>query len=248
MLNDYFYLKYLGARIVLFVHFYAFFCNSLLVCDLYRTPNCYGKTWRFLCPFFRNLHLRENLARDCFTSTVSTVTNSVQNIFTHLRYCDKYTVATFNNNLVWFTGAIYFVVENLRTFNQTSEFSVRPAPAQIAYIGGPPKTRQFFRPHPPADSQRIRWWDAGKMAIGLCHVPLAESAQTASGWASGHWRHAGGFRSRQAGRDGQPALHQRISFEPDGHKRDPPVRRPFITLAVWTIRCFFPWFLFLLTF
>ena len=61
----------------------------LLVCDLNRTPNCYGKTWRFLCPFFRNLHLRENLARDCFTSTVSTVTNSVQNIFTHLRYCDK---------------------------------------------------------------------------------------------------------------------------------------------------------------
>ena len=60
-----------------------------LVCDLNRTPNCYGKTWRFLCPFFRNLHLRENLARDCFTSTVSTVTNSVQNIFTHLRYCDK---------------------------------------------------------------------------------------------------------------------------------------------------------------
>ena len=67
------------------------FCNInvLLVCDLNRTPNCYGKTWRFLCPFFRNLHLRENLARDCFTSTVSTVTNSVQNIFTHLRYCDK---------------------------------------------------------------------------------------------------------------------------------------------------------------
>ena len=120
--------------------------------------------------------------------------------------------------------------------------------SQIAYIGGPPKTRQFFRPHPPADSQRIRWWDAGKMAIGLCHVPLAESAQTASGWASGHGRHAGGFRSRQAGSDGQPALHQRISFEPDGHKRDPPVRRPFITLAVSTIRCFFPWFLFLLTF
>ena len=60
-----------------------------LVCDLNRTPNCYGKIWRFLCPFFKNLHLRENLARDCFTSTVSTVTNSVQNIFTHLRYCDK---------------------------------------------------------------------------------------------------------------------------------------------------------------
>ena len=74
-----------------------YYCNytiiyilfSLLVCELNRTPNCYGKTWRFLCPFFRNLHLRENLARDCFTSTVSTVTNSVQNIFTHLRYCDK---------------------------------------------------------------------------------------------------------------------------------------------------------------
>ena len=49
---------------------------ACLVCDLNRTPNCYGKTWRFLCPFFRNLHLRENLARDCFTSTVSTVTNS----------------------------------------------------------------------------------------------------------------------------------------------------------------------------
>ena len=63
--------------------------GHLLVCDLNRTPNCYGKTWRFLCPFFKNLHLRENLARDCFTSTVSTVTNSVQNIFTHLRYCDK---------------------------------------------------------------------------------------------------------------------------------------------------------------
>ena len=52
--------------------------SCFLVCDLNRTPNCYGKTWRFLCPFFRNLHLRENLARDCFTSTVSTVTNSVQ--------------------------------------------------------------------------------------------------------------------------------------------------------------------------
>ena len=52
----------------------------LLVCDLNCTPNCYGKTWRLLCPFFRNLHLRENLARDCFTSTASTVTNSVQNI------------------------------------------------------------------------------------------------------------------------------------------------------------------------
>ena len=39
--------------------------------------------------FFRNLHLRENLARDCFTSTASTVTNSVQNIFSRLRYCDK---------------------------------------------------------------------------------------------------------------------------------------------------------------
>ena len=121
----------------------------------------------------------------------------------------------------------------------------RQLASQIAYIGGPPKTRQFFRSHPPADSQRIRWWDAGKMAIGLCHVPLAESAQTASGWASGHGRHAGGFRSRQAGSDGQPALHQRISFEPDSHKRDPPVRRPFITLAVWTIRCFFALFLIL---
>ena len=31
-------------------------------------------------PFVRNLRLRENLARDCFTSTLSTVTNSVQNI------------------------------------------------------------------------------------------------------------------------------------------------------------------------
>ena len=69
----------------------------LLVCDLNRTPNCYGKTWRLLCPFFRNLHLRENLARDCFTSTASTVTNSLQN---RLCYCDKYTVATFNNNIL----------------------------------------------------------------------------------------------------------------------------------------------------
>ena len=41
---------------------------------------------------FLGIHLRENLgylARDCFTSTASTVTNSVQNIFTRLRYCDK---------------------------------------------------------------------------------------------------------------------------------------------------------------
>ena len=30
----------------------------------------------------------------------STVTNSVENIFTHLHYCDKYTVATFKNNLI----------------------------------------------------------------------------------------------------------------------------------------------------
>ena len=66
----------------------------------YSHTNCYGKTWRPLCPFFRNLHLRENLARYCFTSTTSTVTDSVQNIFTRLRYCDKWTVATLNNNLV----------------------------------------------------------------------------------------------------------------------------------------------------
>ena len=32
-------------------------------------------------------------------------------------YCDKLTVATFNNNLVQFTGAIFFVVENLTTFD-----------------------------------------------------------------------------------------------------------------------------------
>ena len=69
---------------------WPYFGPSLwLAWDLNCTPNWYGKTWRFLCPFFRNLHLRENLARDTFTSTVSTVTNSVQNIFTHLRYCDK---------------------------------------------------------------------------------------------------------------------------------------------------------------
>ena len=84
--------NFLGMEIYLSVlnmsAFYFKHC-PLLVCDLNRTPNCYGKTWRFLCPFFRNLHLRENLARDCFTSTVSTVTNSVQNIFTHLRHCDK---------------------------------------------------------------------------------------------------------------------------------------------------------------
>ena len=35
---------------------------------------------------FRNLHLRENLARPCFIYTASTVTNSVQNSFAHLRY------------------------------------------------------------------------------------------------------------------------------------------------------------------
>ena len=37
----------------------------------------------------RNLRLQENLARDCFTSTAPTVTNSVQNSFTRLRYCGK---------------------------------------------------------------------------------------------------------------------------------------------------------------
>ena len=51
---------------------------------------CYGKTWRLLCPFLKNLHLREDLARDCFTSTAPTVTNSVQNSFTRLRHCDKW--------------------------------------------------------------------------------------------------------------------------------------------------------------
>ena len=60
------------------MHVFTF--SSFLMCDLNRTPNCYGKTWRLLCPFFRNLHLRENLARDCFTSTASTVTNSAQYI------------------------------------------------------------------------------------------------------------------------------------------------------------------------
>ena len=64
-----------------YCHFFQF---VWLVCDLNRTPNCYGKTWRLLCPFFRNLHLRENLARDCFTFTASTVTNSAQNSFTRL--------------------------------------------------------------------------------------------------------------------------------------------------------------------
>ena len=60
---------------------YKYLCSPFTLCwCVNRTPNCYGKTWRLLCPFFRNLHLRENLARDCFTSTASTVTNSVQNI------------------------------------------------------------------------------------------------------------------------------------------------------------------------
>ena len=45
-----------------------------LVCDLIRTPVVMAKQWILLCPFFSNLHLRENLARDCCTSTASTVT------------------------------------------------------------------------------------------------------------------------------------------------------------------------------
>ena len=52
-------LSYMG-RLKIFSRFT--WKTLLLVCDLNRTPNCYGKTWRFLCPFFRNLHLRENLA------------------------------------------------------------------------------------------------------------------------------------------------------------------------------------------
>ena len=40
-----------------------------------------------------------------------------QYFFTRLCYCDKYTVATFNNNILQFNGAIFFVVENLTTFN-----------------------------------------------------------------------------------------------------------------------------------
>ena len=59
----------------------------LLVCNL--NCSCYGKNVEALVSIFRNLHLREILARDCFTYTASTITNSVQNIFTHLRYCDK---------------------------------------------------------------------------------------------------------------------------------------------------------------
>ena len=48
-----------------------------------------GHTNLAIWVFFRNLHLQDNLTRDCFTSTASTVNNSVQNIFTLLRYCDK---------------------------------------------------------------------------------------------------------------------------------------------------------------
>ena len=80
-----------------------------LVWDLNCTPNCYGKTWRLLCPFFRNLHLRENLARDCFTSTASTVTNSVQNIslavyviVTNIRL-QPLTTTFYNSMLVYFS-------------------------------------------------------------------------------------------------------------------------------------------------
>ena len=68
-------------------------------CPILIHTSWYSKIWVLMCPFFKNLHLRENLARDCITSTASTVTNSVQNIFTRLRSCDKLTVATFNNNL-----------------------------------------------------------------------------------------------------------------------------------------------------
>ena len=119
---------------------------------------------------------------------------------------------------------------------------------QIAYIGGPPKTRQFFRSHPPADSQRIRWWDAGKMAIGLCHVPLAESAQTASGWASGHGRHAGGFRSRQA-RQWRATGVAPADFIRTRRSQAWPASSPTIHYTgCLNYPLFFPCFLFLLTF
>ena len=37
--------------------------------------------------------------------------------FTRLCYCDKYTVATLNNNILSFSVGIFFVDENLTTFN-----------------------------------------------------------------------------------------------------------------------------------
>ena len=66
------------------------FPGPFLVCDLNRTPIVMAKHGDPCVHFFRNLLLRENLARDCFTSTAaSTVTNYVQNSFTCQRYCDK---------------------------------------------------------------------------------------------------------------------------------------------------------------
>ena len=57
-------------------------------------------------------------------STTSTVTNSVQNIFTRLRYCNKWLQPLTNT---WYNPMVFFIVENLTTFNLTSEFSARPA-------------------------------------------------------------------------------------------------------------------------
>ena len=58
-------------------HFFILIAHQLL-----------WQKWMLLGLLVGNLHLRENLARDCFTPTTSTITNSVQNIFTCLRYCD----------------------------------------------------------------------------------------------------------------------------------------------------------------
>ena len=62
-------------------------CANVFV--LYATLNKVYLILSYL--IFRILHLRENLARDCFTSTASTVTNSVKNIFTRPRYHPGYT-------------------------------------------------------------------------------------------------------------------------------------------------------------
>ena len=60
----------------------------LLVCDLNRTPVVMAKHGG-PCVHFSGISTCGRTSRETFTSTASIVTNSVQNIFTRLRYGDN---------------------------------------------------------------------------------------------------------------------------------------------------------------
>ena len=62
---------------------------------------------------FRNLHLRENLAKDCFLSTASTVTNSVQHIYTNIFATGYTNLFATGYNLNDIISQIYKEIDNV---------------------------------------------------------------------------------------------------------------------------------------